>query len=81
MDETAVRENLRAYIARELIRDESYLITDDEGIITDGLMDSFALAELAVYIEKEFGVYIPDTDLTVAKMDTLHQIVARVMQG
>lgn len=81
MDETAVRENLRAYIARELIRDESYLITDDEGIITDGLMDSFALAELAVYIEKEFGVYIPDTDLTVAKMDTLDQIVARVMQG
>ena len=81
MDETAVRENLRAYIARELIRDESYHITDDEGIITGGLMDSFALAELAVYIEKEFGVYIPDTDLTVAKMDTLHQIVARVMQG
>lgn len=81
MDETAVRENLRAYIARELIRDESYHITDDEGIITDGLMDSFALAELAVYIEKEFGVYIPDTDLTVAKMDTLDQIVARVMQG
>lgn len=81
MDETAVRENLRAYIARELIRDESYLITDDEGIITGGLMDSFALAELAVYIEKEFGVYIPDTDLTVAKMDTLDQIVARVMQG
>jgi acyl carrier protein len=81
MDETALRENLRRYIARDLIRDASYVIADDEGIITGGLMDSFSLAELAVYIEKEFGVYIPDTDLTVAKMDTLDQIVARVLRG
>lgn len=81
MDETALRENLRRYIARDLIRDASYVIADDEGIITGGLMDSFSLAELAVYVEKEFGVYIPDTDLTVAKMDTLDQIVARVLRG
>jgi acyl carrier protein len=81
MDETAIRENLRRYIARELIRDESYQIADDEGIITGGLMDSFSLAELAVYIEREFGVYIPNTDLTVAKMDTLDQIVARVLRS
>jgi acyl carrier protein len=81
MDETALRENLRRYIARDLIRDSSYVIADDEGIITGGLMDSFSLAELAVYIEKEFGVYVPDSDLTVAKMDTLDQIVARVMRG
>ncbi|HLV36502.1 MAG TPA: acyl carrier protein [Spirillospora sp.] len=81
MDETAIRENLRHYIARELIRDASYQIADDEGIITGGLMDSFALAELAVYIEQEFGVYIPNTDLTVAKMDSLNQIVDRVLRS
>jgi acyl carrier protein len=81
MDETTVRENIRSYIARELIRDESYVIADDEGIITGGLMDSFALAEFAVYVEAEFNVYIPDPDLTVAKMNTLDQMVARVMQG
>jgi acyl carrier protein len=45
------------------------------------LMDSFALAEFAVFVEKELGVYIPDADLTVAKMDTLDQMVARVMKG
>ena len=79
-DEKAVRENLREYIKRELIRDESYDLTDTEGVISGGLMDSFALAEFAVYIEGEYGVYIPDPDLTVAKMDTLNQMVARVMR-
>lgn len=80
MDEVAAREKLRGYITRELIRDEGYPLADDEGIITSGLMDSFALAELAVYIEQAFNVYIPDPDLTVEKMDTLDQIVARVLR-
>lgn len=80
MDAAAMRENLRAYITRELIRDEDYALADDEGIISNGLMDSFSLAELAVYIESEFNVYIPDPDLTVEKMDTLDQIVARVQR-
>lgn len=80
MDESTIREKIRKYIAKELIRNESYQIEDTEGIITGGLMDSFSLAELAVYCEDEFGVYIPDPDLTVEKMDTLNQIVARVMR-
>jgi acyl carrier protein len=80
MDEKAIRENLRTYITRELIRDESYDLTDTEGIITGGLMDSFALAEFAVYVEQTYDVYIPDPDLTVTKMDTLNQMVARVLR-
>jgi acyl carrier protein len=81
MDDAAIRPALRTYIARELMRDESYEIEDDEGIITGGLIDSFSLAELAVYVEQEYNVVIPNTDLTVAKMDTLNQIVARVLKG
>lgn len=81
MDESAVRENLRAFITRELMREPGYPLTGTEGIITGGMMDSFALAEMGVYIEREFGVYIPDPDLTVLKMNTLDQIVARVLQG
>lgn len=80
MDETTLREQLRSHITRELMRDESYRLTDDEGIITGGLMDSFSLAEFAVYVESAFGVHIPDPDLTVAKMDTLDQMVARVLR-
>ena len=37
--------------------------------------------KFAVNVEKEFGVYIPDSDLTVAKMDTLNQMVGRVLKG
>jgi acyl carrier protein len=81
MQENEVRDKLREFIIRDLIRDEEYDLENDEGIVTGGLMDSFALAEFGVFVEQEFDVYIPDADLTVDKMDTLDQMVARVMNG
>ena len=80
-DDTQIREKLRAFITNELMRDPGYLLKDDEGIISGGLMDSFSLAEFGVYVEDEFNIYIPDADLTVAKLDTLNQMVARVLAG
>ena len=81
MDEKQVRESLRDYITREFIQDSDYRLQDDEAIITGGLIDSFALAELAVFIEQAFDVYLPNPELTVEKMDTLDLIVARVMRA
>jgi len=68
MIDADVRPKLRAFITRELIRDAAYPLTDTEGIVSGGLMDSFALAELGVFVEKEFNIYIPDPDLTVSKI-------------
>jgi len=81
MNDEQVRAVLRAFITRELIRDEKYPLGDNEGIITGGLMDSFALAEFGVFVEEQFNVYIPDAELTVEKMNTLDQMVARVLRG
>lgn len=81
LNETEVREALRRFITKDLIRDADYPLQDDEGIITGGLIDSFALAEVGVFVEDQFDVYIPDPDLTVEQMDTLNQMVARVLRG
>jgi acyl carrier protein len=45
------------------------------------LIDSFSLAQIGVVVEDAFDVYIPDTDLTVANMDSLDQMVTRIMAG
>ena len=81
MNEQTIREKIKTYILTQLIRDPHMELADDEGIVSGGWMDSFSLADLGVYIDDEFGVYIPDPDLTVDKMDTLDLIVARVMRG
>ena len=78
--EADVRAQLRQFILNDLIRDPSLSLRDDEKIISDGLIDSFSLAQIGVFAEQAFGIYIPDPDLTVAKMDTLDLMVARIMR-
>jgi acyl carrier protein len=80
MDEKTVHDKLRAFILKDLIRDPKYDLADDEGIITEGMIDSFSLAQIGVFAEQEFNVYIPDPDLTVTKMNTLTQMVSRIMR-
>jgi acyl carrier protein len=55
-----------------------YPLADDEPIITGGLIDSFSLVQLALFIEETFGVELPDPELTVENMDTLDLIVKRI---
>jgi len=81
MDRADVKAKLRAFVLSELIRNPGYPLRDDEPLITGGLIDSFSLAYFGVFVEDTFNLYIPDTDLTVANLDTLDQMVDRVMQG
>ena len=80
MNVATVKAQLRDYIRTELLGRPDYVLSDDEPLITGGLIDSFSLAQVGVFIEDAFGVYIPDSDLTVANMDSLNQMVARIME-
>jgi acyl carrier protein len=73
-----ILNKLRAFICTQFLNDPNYPLGDQEALITGGLIDSFSLAQIGVFIENEFGIYIPDTDLTVDNMDTLSQIAACV---
>jgi acyl carrier protein len=78
LDPNRVIRELRDYVRGELIGNPSYPLGDDEPLITGGLIDSFCIAHLAVFVEGAFGVYVPDTDLTVENMDTLARIAETV---
>lgn len=81
MDRNEVRAKLREFICKTLLNNADYPLADDEHLITGGLIDSFSLAQIGVFAEEAFNVYIPDNDLTVATMDTLDQMVNRVIAG
>ncbi len=80
MDRSEVRDTLRAFVLNDMIRMPDYDLQDDEPLITGGLIDSFSLALFGVFVEERFDLYIPDPDLTVENLDTLNQMVDRVMR-
>lgn len=48
----------------------------DESLFVSGLLDSFALTDFVAGLEEEFGVTIPDSDLSARKFDTISKVVA-----
>ncbi len=48
----------------------------DESLFVSGLLDSFALADFVTGLEEEFGVTIPDSDLSARKFDTIGKVEA-----
>ncbi len=80
MNRNDVHDKLRTFVIAEMIRMPDYALQDDEPLITGGLVDSFDLALFGVFVEETFDIYIPDPDLTVENLDTLAQMVDRVMR-
>jgi acyl carrier protein len=50
----------------------------EESLFVSGLLDSFALTDFVAGLEEEFGVSIPDSDLSARKFDTLNKVSAYV---
>ena len=81
MNAQEMRDRLRDFVRSELLRKPDYPLAADEPLITGGLIDSFSLAQIGVFVEDAFGVYLPDTDLTVANMDTIERMVTCILKA
>jgi acyl carrier protein len=64
------QEAILAFIRDHLAQDPAQVTSCDQPLISSGLIDSFSLVELALFIEEELGVTVPDADMTVKNFDT-----------
>ena len=67
-------EQLSQFVATEILKQPSRIIQPDEALITNGLIDSFSLMDLALFIEDTFGVRIEDTELNADTFDSLQAL-------
>ena len=69
---------LATFIATQILKQPSRIIRTDEALISNGLIDSFSLMDLALFVEDTFGVRIEDSELNVDTFDTLHQLASLI---
>lgn len=67
-------EQLSKYIASEILKQPNRTIQPDEALISSGLIDSFSLMDLALFVEDTFGVRIEDTELNAETFDSLQAL-------
>jgi acyl carrier protein len=75
---TETISSLAVFIATKILKQPKRSITADESLISSGLIDSFSLMDLALYVEDTFGVRIEDTELNADTFDNLTQLAALI---
>ena len=65
---------IETYITAELLKNPDRSIAPDEPLISGGMVDSFSLVDLALFVEENFGVRIDDTELNAETFDTLEEL-------
>ena len=73
-------DTLGQYIAAKILKQPKRLLREDEALISSGLIDSFSLVDLALYVEDTFGVHLDDSELNAATFDTLGQLDSLIQQ-
>jgi len=69
------------YIKKEYLdEDEADDMTLDENtpLISSGIVDSFSMVSLKRFLEKKYGVMLPDEEATPQAFDTVTSIIALV---
>ena len=76
--ETELVTTLGTFIASQILKQPKRIIRPDEALLSSGLVDSFSLMDIALFVEDKFGVRIEDTELNAQTFDTLDQLAALI---
>ena len=66
------------FIKDEYVEDEDMEITSTTQLISSGLVDSFSMVSLKMFLEEEFGVALSDAEATTEAFDTVDSIMGLV---
>ncbi len=75
-----IRTILSEYIAKEILKQPKRVIQAQDSLLSSGMIDSFHLVDVALFVEKTFGVKIDDTELNPDTFDTLEELTALIKQ-
>jgi acyl carrier protein len=77
MNENLIQK-LGEHIAKNIIRQPNRVLRPDQPLLSSGLVDSFSLVDLAIYVEDTFGAHIDDSELNAETFDTLESLAALI---
>jgi acyl carrier protein len=69
---------LEQYISSKILKQPDRKINPDEFLISSGMIDSFSLVDLALFVEDTYNVRIEDAELNAQTFNSLNQLAALI---
>ncbi len=76
-----LKDKIREYVVDEYVEEgEDVEVKDDTPLISGGLVDSFSMVSLKLFLETEYNIKIPDERATAEAFDNVNAIAALVRE-
>ena len=76
-----LKDKIREYVVDEYVEEgDDVEVTDETPLITGGLVDSFSMVSLKLFLETEYDIKIPDEKATAEAFDTVNAIAVLVRE-
>ncbi len=70
------KKSIIDYVKKEYLEEEDEQEVDENTpLISSGIVDSFSMVSLKMFLEKKFGVKIPDEKATTKAFDSVNNIM------
>ncbi|MFH0981420.1 MAG: hypothetical protein V2A79_07770 [Planctomycetota bacterium] len=80
-DTQELKKAVLEYVKKEYLdEDDDTEIDYDSPLISSGIVDSFSMVSLKVFLEKKCHVSIPDAEASPEAFDTVNKILALVQK-
>ena len=66
------------YLRGSVLLNPSQDIPFDRSLVETGILDSYGIVDLLTFIEGEFGLAIPDEDITKEKMGSIRKMASYI---
>ncbi|NLF78670.1 MAG: acyl carrier protein [Chloroflexi bacterium] len=73
--ETEIREYLNQYL---LFSDDAFEYDDDDSFLENGIVDSVAVMELALFVEEKYNIVVDDHEITPDNFDSVNKLARYV---
>ena len=74
----SIEEQISFFICGEIIHQPERTLALTEPLLSSGLLDSFSLVDISLFVEDNFKVRIDDTELNMDTFDTLEELVSLI---
>jgi acyl carrier protein len=71
---TEMQQTISDFIVKTILKQPKRVIQPSDALISSGLIDSFSLVDLALFVEDTFGVRIADSELNASTFDSIEQL-------
>ena len=68
------------YIKKEIVRNEKASISENEDLLSSGVLDSLGILQLVAYIQDTFGIEVPDKDVVYENFHSIKSLNDYLMQ-